>query len=138
MNHFRFVPRIPSSLSFKSILGCSPYVLYIVAHVFKYLASNFISGKTSMMPLLRILGTANLDSVYTRPDPFGTGTKLVPISLVFTRGLMNSVRIGSAIWYQMGPLMKEIPKWNRTVPVSNRSRVNRIDPCHSGSDPKWI
>ena len=30
------------------------------------------------------------------------------------------------------------PVWNRTVPVSNRSRVNRMDPYHSGSDPKWI
>ena len=28
--------------------------------------------------------------------------------------------------------------WNRTVPVSNRSRVNRVDPYHSGSDPKRI
>ena len=24
--------------------------------------------------------------------------------------------------------------WNRTVPVSNRSGVNRVDPYHSGSD----
>ena len=32
------------------------------------------------------------------------------------------------------------PIWNRTVPASNRSHVNRIDPYHSGSDPKriWI
>ena len=28
--------------------------------------------------------------------------------------------------------------WNRTVPVSNRSRVNRVDLYHSGFDPKWI
>ena len=42
------------------------------------------------------------------PDPFGTGTKLVRISLVFTRDLVDSVRIGSAIWYQMGPLMNVI------------------------------
>ena len=40
------------------------------------------------------------------PDPFGTGTKLVRMSLVFTRDLVDPVRIGSAIWYQMGPLMK--------------------------------
>ena len=25
------------------------------------------------------------------------------------------------------------PIWNRTVPVSNRSRVNRVDLYHSGS-----
>ena len=30
------------------------------------------------------------------------------------------------------------PIWNRTVPVSNRSRVNRADPDHCGSDPKQI
>ena len=28
--------------------------------------------------------------------------------------------------------------WNRTVPVSNRPSVNRVDPYHSGSDPKRI
>ena len=49
-----------------------------------------------------------LGSVYTGPDPFRTGTKLVRISLVFTQDLMDPVRIGSAIWYQMGPLMKVI------------------------------
>ena len=30
------------------------------------------------------------------------------------------------------------PMRNRAVPVSNRSRVNRVDPYHNGSDPKWI
>ena len=30
------------------------------------------------------------------------------------------------------------PMWNRTSPVWNRSRVNRVDPYHSGSDPKRI
>ena len=30
------------------------------------------------------------------------------------------------------------PIWNCTVPVSNRSRVNRVDPFHSGSDPITI
>ena len=47
-------------------------------------------------------------SIYTGPDPFGTGTKLVRISLVFTRDLVDLVRIGSATWYQMGPFMKVI------------------------------
>ena len=28
------------------------------------------------------------------------------------------------------------PVWNRTVPVSNSSRVNRVDPYQSGSDLK--
>ena len=27
------------------------------------------------------------------------------------------------------------PIWNCTIPVSNRSRVNRVNPYHSGSDP---
>ena len=48
----------------------------------------------------------DLDSVYTGPDPFGTGTKLERISLVLTRDLAGPVRVGSAIWCQMGPLMK--------------------------------
>ena len=30
------------------------------------------------------------------------------------------------------------PIWNHFVPVLNRSHVNRVDPCHSGSDPKRI
>ena len=41
-------------------------------------------------------------------DPFGTCTKLVQISLVFAWDLADPVRIGSAIWYQMGQLMKVI------------------------------
>ena len=47
-------------------------------------------------------------SVYTGPDPFGLGSKLVRISLVFTRELVDPVRIGSVIRYQMGPPMKVI------------------------------
>ena len=63
-----------------------------------------------------------LGNVYMGPDPFGTGTKLVRISLVFTRDLVDAVRIGSAIWYQTGPLMKVIlfgtvPFQFRTGPV---------------------
>ena len=54
-----------------------------------------------------------------------------------TWDLVDQVPIGSAIWYQMGPLMKVIPH-GCTVPVSNRSRVNRVDPYKSGSDPKRI
>ena len=50
----------------------------------------------------------DLGSVYAGSDPFGTGTKLVRINLVFTRDLVDPVRIGSAIWYQMGLLMKVI------------------------------
>ena len=60
-----------------------------------------------------------LHSVYMGPDPFGTGTKLVRIRLVFTRDLVDPVGIRSAIWYQMGPLMKVIPY--RTVPFQFRT-----------------
>ena len=78
-----------------------------------------------------------LGSVYTVPDPFGSGTKLVRINLVFTRDLVDAVRIGSAIWYQIGSLKKVIPY--RTVPFHCAgSRANRVDPYHSGSDPKRI
>ena len=51
----------------------------------------------------------DLGSVYTGPDSSGTGTKLVRVNLVFTRDLVNPVRIGSAIWYQIGPLTEVIP-----------------------------
>ena len=61
------------------------------------------------------------------PDPFGTSMKLVRISLVFTWDLVDPVWIGSAVWYQMGPLMKVIPLWSRTFPVWNRHHVNRVD-----------
>ena len=43
-------------------------------------------------------------------DAFGTGTELVRISLVFTRDLVYMARIGSAIWYQTGPLLSPILK----------------------------
>ena len=67
--------------------------------------------------VIRVLG-----SVYTGPDLFGTDTKLVWINLVFTRDLVDPVWFGSAIWYQMGPLMKVIlygtvPFQFRTGPV---------------------
>ena len=39
-----------------------------------------------------------LGSVYTEPDPFETGTKLVQIRFVFTRDLVDRVHIGSAIY----------------------------------------
>ena len=63
--------------------------------------------------------SADLGSVYTGPDPFGTGTKLVRISLVFTRELVDPVRIGSGMWYQMGPLVKVI--LCGTVPLQFRT-----------------
>ena len=58
---------------------------------------------------------------------------------MFTRDLSDPVRIGSAIWYQMGPLMKVI-HMEPHVPVSNWSRVNRVvhtivDPILNISDP---
>ena len=63
---------------------------------------------------------------------FGTGTKLARIRLVFTRDMVDPVRIGSPIWHQMGPLMKVISCG--TVPFQFRT-----GPCkQSGSDPKRI
>ena len=59
-----------------------------------------------------------LGSVYTGPDPFETGMKLVRISLVFTRDLVDLVRIGSAIWYQMKVILcGTVPFQFRTGPV---------------------
>ena len=42
-------------------------------------------------------------------DPIGTSMKLVWVSLVFTWDPVDPVWIRSALWYQMGPLMKVIP-----------------------------
>ena len=58
-----------------------------------------------------------IGSIYIGLDPFRTSMKLVPISLVFTRDLVEPVRIGSAIWYHIGLLMKVILMRNRTVQV---------------------
>ena len=43
------------------------------------------------------------------PDPFGTGMKLVRMSLVFTRDLVDLVPNGSTY--------EGDPTWNHTVPV---------------------
>ena len=64
----------------------------------------------------------DLGSVYMGLDPFGTATKLVRISRVFIWDLVDPILIGSAIWYQLGPLMKVIlcgtvPFQFRTGPV---------------------
>ena len=71
------------------------------------------------------------DSVYTGPDLFRTSTKLVWIILVFTWDLVDRVRDGSAIWRILsgtnGSTYEGDPIWNRTVPVSNQPRVNRVD-----------
>ena len=53
------------------------------------------------------------------PYPFGTGTKLVRISLVLRRAQVDPVWFGPAIWYQMGPLMKVIPYG--TIPFQIRA-----------------
>ena len=66
------------------------------------------------------------------PDPFGTGTKLVWRSLVFTRDLADLLSGTNGSTYEGDPM------WNRTVPVSNRYRVNRVDLSQSGSNPKGI
>ena len=57
----------------------------------------------------------------------GTGTKLVRVSHVFTRDLVGPVWIGSAIWYQMSPLMKVTPYGTVLVPCKQ-----------NGSVPQWI
>ena len=62
------------------------------------------------------------------PDPFGTVTKLVWVSLVFKRDLVDPVWICYLV--PNGSTYEGDP-----VPVSNRSRVNRVDPYHTGSDP---
>ena len=61
---------------------------------------------------------ADRPHVYTEPGGSGTDQKcyLVPY----------------------GSTCEGYPTWNRTVPVSSRSRVNRIVPQRSGSDPKQI
>ena len=59
----------------------------------------------------------NLDRVYTRLEP---GTKLLRISLVFARGLMDPVRIGSAIWYiQFLKSVARLGMLNHQVPWSD-------------------
>ena len=56
--------------------------------------------------------------VYTGPCGFGTDRicYLVP----------------SGSTYESDPIR------SRTVPVLNQSRVNRVDPYHNGSNPRWI
>ena len=58
---------------------------------------------------LRRTERCNLDRVYKRRDSFP----------VFTRDLLDPVRIGSAIWYQVDPLIKVIPYG--TVPFQFRT-----------------
>ena len=72
-----------------------------------------------------------------------------------TRSVWNRYKIGTdkpcvytdssgsgtdRIFYQLPNVStyESDPIWNRTVPVSNQSRVNRVDPYHSGPDPKRI
>ena len=52
-------------------------------------------------------------SVYTGQDPFGTGTKLVRISLLFTRDMVDPDRICYLV--PTGSTYKGDPMWNRTV-----------------------
>ena len=47
-------------------------------------------------------------SIHMGPSPLGTGRKLLRISLLFRWDLLNLVRIRSALWYQIGPLVKVI------------------------------
>ena len=51
----------------------------------------------------------DLSSVYTGPDPFGTGTKLARVSFMFTLDLVDPAWIESAIWYQNGFTYEDDP-----------------------------
>ena len=53
---------------------------------------------------------------------------------MFTRDLIDTVWIGSAVWYQMGPLTKVIPYG--TVPFQFRTgpNVNRLNPMSNGPE----
>ena len=62
--------------------------------------SNFVHNNRSLKE--------NLGCIYTRPEPFGTGKKLILISLAFIRDLADPLLIGFPVWYQMGSLMKVI------------------------------
>ena len=74
-----------------------------------------------------------------RLDSFRTGKKLVWISLVFILDVADPVRIRSICFLAPNEsTYKGDPIWNCIVSVSSRSRVNRMDPYHSGSDPKRI
>ena len=86
--------------------------------------------------MIKVFFLMTLGSVYTGPDPFGTSTKLVRISLVFTRDLFGSGTDRICYLLPNGSTYDSDPIRNRTAPVSNRTRVNRVDPYHSGSDPK--
>ena len=56
---------------------------------------------------------------------------------MFTRDLVDLVR-SDLLAGTKGPTYEGDPVWNLTVVVSNRSRVNTVDPYHSGSDTKRI
>ena len=68
---------------------------------------SFVDSFWNVKAKLKCL-SSNLGSVYTGQDLLGTSGKLVRMNLAFTLDLVDPVRIGSAIWYQMGPLMKVI------------------------------
>ena len=56
-------------------------------------------------------------SVYMGRDPFGTGTKLVRMSFVFTRDLVGSGTDRICYLVPNGSAYEGDPMWNRTVPV---------------------
>ena len=43
-----------------------------------------------------------------RSDPFGTGTKLVQVSIEFIRDLADLLQISPPVRYQMGSLVKTV------------------------------
>ena len=88
-------------------------------------------SKGNKLNFKRILIRCYIKAAFTRDR-----IRLEPVrnwygkSLVFTLDLVDPVRIRSAIWYQMGPLINVIPY--KTVPalVSNRCCVNRVNLYH--------
>ena len=76
--------------------------------LFKFKSYDQFNTAQNASNFRHLLSCGTIGSIYMEPDPFGTGTKLVQIRLVFTRELVDPLRIGSAIWCQMDPLMKVI------------------------------
>ena len=64
--------------------------------------------------------------------------KLVLVSFMFTWDQVDPVWIRSALWYQIGPLIKAIPYGTILFKFEPVLCKLRLYPYHSGSDPKQI
>ena len=88
---------------------------------------------TTTKRYLRWYPSLDIGSVYTGPDPFETGMKLVRISLVFTRNLVDPVRIGSAI---SGTKWVHLWRWSYVEPYC--FSLEPVPCKQSGSNLKQI